>query len=468
MQRELLAEGRRRAVDEFVTLPFHFRSVTVLVTVLLLGACNFAPFFPTPDAGKPDSGVPPTPDGGVVHLDGGLSPGEACGVLNESRCAYLARCGLIENDTRARLDCARGFEATWCGPMTWPAHVTAGTLRFDPLKAEACAESFLTQACGEWSTLSDSCQRFLVPRVPLGQDCYDGFTECLEGVCRGSSCPRTCQTRALLDDPCTADGECRSGFYCKLSPFMPTVGQCAAYGGTGAACESDPQCQDGLHCLMQQCRALPGPGLGCVAGLCSEAGFCDGVGDGGVCVPRKLEGAACTEGQCLGTLVCDPIRAVCVKVQLSPGDPCTLVQQCPVGEVCLAATSISAGLCHAPQAEGEACQADGDCEAHLACQSADGGSTCRRRASVGDRCATAQTCQAGTVCEASVCTALPLPGESCAQTRACRWGLCRDLANSDGGAICGPLLSAAQPCTRPEECASGQCAGGTCVARCVP
>lgn len=469
MHRELLAEGRRRAVEEFVKLPSHFRSAAVLATVLL-GACNsLAPFFPAPDAGGPDSGVQPMTDGGIIPVDGGLNPGEACAVLNESRCAYLARCGLIANNAQSRLECARGFEATWCGPLTWPAHVARGTLRYDPLRAEACSESFFTQACGEWMTLSDSCQRFLLPRVPLGEGCYDGFVECADGVCRGSSCPRTCQPRALLDEICTVDGDCRSGLYCRLSPFLPSVGQCAAYGANGAACASNAECLDDLLCIAQQCRALPLPGGSCLEGLCSAPGFCEGVGDAGVCLARKDEGAACLEGQCLTSLVCDPLRGVCVRIQLSSGDACSLAQKCPVGEVCLGGSALSTGVCHAPQPEGEPCLVHRDCQAHLACQSADGGSTCQRRAAAGASCPTTQTCQTSAVCAASVCTELPLPGESCAETRACRWGLCRDLANSsDGGAVCGSLLSGARPCTRPEECSSGQCAGGTCVARCVP
>lgn len=437
--------------------------------LVLLGACGgLAPFFPTPDAGKPDAGVTVTPDGGVTRLDGGLSVSEACPVLNERRCAYLARCGLIEDTAQARLDCARGLEANWCGPLTWPAHVAKGTLKYDPYRAEACSQSFQTQTCDEWATLSDSCNRFLLPRVPLGQDCYDGFAECSDGVCRGSSCPRTCQPRALLDEVCTVNGDCRSGLYCKLSPFMPTVGQCATYGTAGAACEGDAQCVEGLNCIMQQCRLLPSPGVMCLEGQCSETGYCEGMGDAGVCVERKQEGATCTEGQCQTSLVCDPLRAVCVRIQISSGDLCSLAQQCPAGETCLGGSDLRAGVCHAPQPEGDPCLSDRDCAAHLACQSADGGTTCQRRASAGEACDTGRVCQTGAVCASAVCTPLPLPGESCAQTRACRWGLCRDLANVDGGAVCGPLLSAAQPCNRGEECASGACVMGTCVARCVP
>lgn len=446
-------------------LPLLFKPAVLLV---LLGACGgLAPFFPLPDAGKPDSGVTVPPDGGS-KLDGGLTTTEACGVLNGNRCTYLARCGLIENTEQARQDCARGLEATWCGPLTWPAHVAKGALRYDPYRAEACAQSFLTQTCDEWATLSDSCNRFLLPRVPLGEDCYDGYAECSDGVCRGSSCPRTCQPRALLDEACTVDGDCRTGLYCKLSPFMPTVGQCAAYGTTGAACEGDAECVDGLHCVMQQCRLLPAPGLLCLEGECAETGYCDGLGDAGVCLARKQEGASCTLGQCQTSLVCDPLRAMCVRLRLSSGDPCSLLQECPLGQTCLGATEQQPGVCHAPQSEGESCLTHHDCEAHLACDPADGGTTCQRRETAGGTCDVTRACQSGAVCASAVCTPLPLPGESCAETRACRWGLCRELANVDGGAVCGPLLSAAQPCLRNDECASGACVMGTCVARCVP
>ncbi|HEY0882952.1 MAG TPA: hypothetical protein VGD87_15530, partial [Archangium sp.] len=110
----------------------------------------------------------PRPDGGTNTPDGGLSVAEACPVLNARRCDYLARCGLIEDTAQAKQECARGLEVNWCGPLTWPAHVAKSALKYDPLRAEACADSFLTRSCDEWSTLSDSCNRFLAPRVPLG------------------------------------------------------------------------------------------------------------------------------------------------------------------------------------------------------------------------------------------------------------------------------------------------------------
>lgn len=445
----------------------------VVVALALLSGCfALPPLFPQPDGGKVDGGVQPRVDGGTTTTDGGLSVADACPVLNARRCEYFARCGLIEDTAQAKQECARGLEVNWCGPLTWPAHVAKSALKYDPLRAEACADSFLTRSCDEWSTLSDSCNRFLAPRVPLGGDCYDGYAECTDGVCRGSSCPRTCQPRALLDEVCSFDADCRTGLYCKLSRFMPTVGQCAAYGAIGAACEISAQCAEGLQCIEMQCRALPQPGMACLGGACSEAGYCEDVGDGGVCVGRRAEGAPCVEGQCQVGLVCDPLRSSCVKKQLQSGEDCSLAQTCPAGLTCLGATDAGAGLCLPPVGEGDACVADRDCEIHLACRDVgdvgDGGLSCQRRASAGTPCTSAQTCQSGAVCSNGQCVLLPLPGESCAATRACRWGLCRELVNSDGGAVCGSLLSAGQSCARNDECASGSCVMNTCVARCVP
>lgn len=471
MQRELLAEGRRRAVEEFFLKRSNLlKAAPVFIFIALTPACAFAPSAPPDfDAGKRDSGPQPQPDSGM-RGDAGLTAVDACPFLNANRCAYLARCGLIEDTPQARQECARAFEATWCGPTTWLNHVVKGALKYDPVRAEACGEGFRTQACGEFEMLPDSCTRFLLPRVQLGGDCYDNYTECLDGVCRGSSCPRTCQPRGLLDDPCSIDGDCRTGLYCKLSPFMPNAGQCANFGSQGAPCENDKQCLQGLHCLSQMCRVLPAPGDPCAQGQCAEAAYCDpaATSDGGVCLARKQEGALCAEGECQSLLVCDPLRGTCEKARLSSGEPCSLAQQCPAGQVCLGANARTLGLCMPPQLENAPCGTHLDCQAHLACQTADGGLTCQRRVAEGRSCDSERLCRASASCTGSTCVELPLQGESCAETRVCRWGLCRDLVNSDGGAVCGPLLSAAQPCSRGDECASGSCLNGTCAARCVP
>ncbi len=441
-----------------------------MVALACLGAaCSFAPSVPAQaDAGRVDGGAQPADDGGTA-LDGGLAATDACRVLNLSRCEYLSRCGLIEPSAVGLEACTRAAEATWCGPMTWPSHVAAGALRYDPVKAQSCAQAFTTQVCAEWVTLPDSCTNFLKPRVQLGQPCYDGYLECADGVCRGNSCPRTCQPRALLDEACVSDGDCRTGLYCRFATFMSSVGTCAAFNGPGGSCDTNIKCLDGLRCVNQQCRALPIVGQACLDGFCSDQAYCDAQAtDGGLCLTRKTTAAACDGNQCLSTLVCDPTSQSCQPVKLSSGEPCTPLQQCPGGQVCVASDRTGAGTCSPPHADGEPCLGAADCQRHLSCRGGDGGTTCQPRATMGAACVTSLDCLTSAVCHQGACVELPLPGESCAETRVCRWGLCREVTNTDGGAICGALLSAGQTCVRGEQCASGACDKGTCLARCVP
>lgn len=440
-----------------------------LLAASTLAACGLLPASPPKqDAGPRDGGVLPVSDGGTMPVDGGLSIADACPLINQRRCDFLARCGLIASTPVAHAECVRQLEVSWCGPLTWPPHVARGTLRYDAVRSAACADAFLTQGCAEWKGLPDSCTRFLLPRAALGGDCYDGYAACAEGVCRGSSCPRTCQPRALLDEVCTVDADCRSGLYCRFPPFLSPVGQCAAYGNVGAACSTTALCADGLRCVAEQCRALPLAGSLCLAGQCAATSYCEGVLDGGVCAERKPEGAACSGEQCAAGLVCDALSSTCARASLASGDPCTLSQRCPPAEACIGATERRAGFCDRPRAEGEDCVTDRDCEEHLGCLAGDGGASCQRRLAAGSACTSQQACQAGATCLDGTCTPLPLPGESCTTTRTCRWGLCRELVNTDGGAVCGALLSAGQPCLRHDECASGSCRSGTCVARCLP
>jgi hypothetical protein len=441
------------------------------LTFCLVAACGTSPsIVEKPDAGRNDGGTGTLSDGGA-SLDGGLLAADACKVLNASRCQYLVRCGLLEASTSAVEACERDFEATWCGPLTWPSHVAAGALRFDPLKAQSCVQAFTTQACLEWSVLPDSCNNFLKPRVPLGQPCFDGFVECSDGVCRGNFCPRTCQPRAVLDDPCAADGDCRSGLFCRFATPSSVTGICANYTTVGGTCDgtSTNRCLDGLSCLNSVCRELPLTAQPCLEGLCSAQTFCDRLAvDGGLCASRKPEGASCTADACDVGLLCEPLSGTCRKLLLNRGDACTPLQTCPTGTVCLNGSTTRAGTCEAALSVGAACTASAECEAHLACLDADGGKTCQIRAPVSAPCLTSRECRASAQCQQGVCVELPLPGESCASTRVCRWGLCRELAAADAGSVCGALLSAGQACAADEQCASSACDNGTCAARCVP
>ncbi|MGV3621232.1 MAG: hypothetical protein ACO1OB_10465 [Archangium sp.] len=442
--------------------------IAVFACLGVLAACNFRgpavrqpPETPTLDAGQVrDAGFDP---------DAGIAPLEACALLNDARCDGLARCGLIAPDELAHAACVAAFEATWCGPTTWPTHVNAGALRLDSARALACVGALEAQACGSWPALPDPCTRFLLPRVPLGEPCFDGFDECLDGVCRGNACPRTCQPRAIEGEVCTNDDECRAGLSCRRGVVSPAT-VCSAPGNVGTACFADVDCAIGLACSEQQCKPLPAAGSKCLDYRCLDTAYCETDSTGGLCTARKSLGASCSGQQCAASLVCDPTSGTCVQKLASMHERCSPAQACPSGAVCVRVDADGIGTCALPAAEGEGCEADQDCERHLGCvfREADAGSTCERRGDAGTACASDQQCQVSAECQSASCAELPLPGESCAVTRSCRWGLCRDIAGSDGGAVCGALLSPGATCRSDAECASNSCKEGRCLARCVP
>lgn len=438
-----------------------------LVALVTGAGCGTITFPLTPDAGRTDAGPVITNDGGT-KTDGGVSFTETCKNLNLNRCAYLIRCGLVEDSVAGRDTCVKQLEATWCGPLTWPPHVTAGALRFDAVKADTCGTAFATWSCDEYATLPDSCTSFLKPRAALNEPCFDGYTECAEGMCRGSVCPRTCQPRGFSGETCSSDLECRQGLFCRRSPFMPTVGVCTPLGSTGAGCDTDAECLIGFHCLAQQCRVLPPAGDPCLLGQCAESAYCDATAstDGGVCVMRKGETAPCDGDQCQPVLECDVLAQRCLRAEVSTGSACSPSQSCPAPETCVGVTAGDAGTCGAPLEEGQPCLNQTDCQAHLACLSdGDAGSSCHKRAPAGASCKTSRECFNTAVCSQGVCTQRPLPSERCTTEVGCRWGLCRE--SNDAG-VCGSLLTAGMMCDEGWQCASGVCAAGLCLGRCLP
>lgn len=467
MQTQLLATCRWRADSRTVKAsPAFFVSLTFALT-----ACSpYLAVSPPKGDASVDASVNPGTDAGP-QADAGLAMAEACNALNASRCKYLARCGLIEYSSASLESCARQLDATWCGPTTWPEHVTRGALRYDAVKAQSCSQAFATLTCTEWEQLPESCTSFLRPRAQLGEPCFDGYTECIDGVCRGnpSGCPRVCQPRGLLDEGCLVDADCRAGLACRFPSFVSVVGTCGSMPGEGDTCDPRVGCPAGFLCADARCRSLPGNGLPCLENLCNPLTYCDSTPDGGMCVTRKQTGEACDTAQCDSASFCGMQSQHCEPIAVSVGDSCVPQQRCPAGAVCLGGGAATIpGHCGSPLGFGESCVAATDCQSHLACLGGDAGKNCQPRAPTGASCTSSSECRVSAICTGGRCVELPLPSESCAETHACRWGLCRELAGPDGGSVCGALLSAGQTCTRDRQCASGTCNQGTCLARCVP
>ncbi len=417
------------------------------------------------DGGRADGGV----DGGGGG--GGLPVKLACGVLTSRRCGMLQRCGLIgpsDQDVRA---CEAFYTATWCGPTRWSSRVdpSVATLKYDPARAVACADSFLTRDCDDYATLADSCLRFLSPAVSLSHACYGDYEECQAGVCRGVSCPKTCQPRGVAGEVCAVDADCLTdhGFYCRATS-TPGVGQCTSVGGLGEACSSSQPCGVGLLCESLKCVVQPTAGEPCVGGRCDDSSWCAASASGGLCEPKRNPGAACTDDvQCLSPNLCETLSGECAPVQLTQaGAPCGPRQVCPTGMSCQGLTSTTAGTCLLLRKTEESCQVSSDCQAHLACAPNDGGLTCQPRGLAGVHCDTGRDCGPFQVCLAQACQPLGAPGGECAATRKCLWGSCADVG--DGGFMCADPGGPGTNCAVGSDCASGRCATGLCLASCVP
>jgi hypothetical protein len=411
-----------------------------------------------------DGGAPV--DAGVTTRDGGLLAGSACALLNTQRCDYLVRCGLVS--VANQQTCIEHLEATWCGPSTWPLHVASGALRFDPVAAAACGASFSTRACSDFTTLPAACQAIVEPNAGLGAACFDGFDDCLEGVCRGAVCPRRCQAPGVAGEVCALDRDCASGLFCRLSTTTLGVGQCAAFAQAQEACDDFTRCLDGLWCTGGSCRVLPTEGQPCLAGRCDTTATCaNAPADGGVCVARRgVESLCGTSEQCLNGLGC--LNGLCRPLALADAGACVRGQTCPSTLTCVGASPVGPGSCTAPLRAGGACAFDDECGADLACLPADGGRACAPRLVAAGACTSSRDCQVDALCLQGACARLPTVSEPCAATRACLGGVCQPSALAANVFICLPPLAPGSSCSLDDECASGRCVQGACLTACTP
>lgn len=173
----------------------------------------------------------------------------------------------------------------------------------------------------------------------------------------------------------------------------------------------------------------------------------------GTCQPLLPQFAPCTiSGQCDGANWCSPSLFICVPFcsgyATSQGVLCPAGWACPRNDASLFAIDCIAQ-------RGTACSTDAVCATGLVCNSLYG-NTCAPPNAPGQRCTRNGECDSTSVCASGICT-LFNPSEFCVFDNQCYSGLCNLLTHK---CIRSPQVLAS-PCARNAECASGKCSSST-------
>jgi hypothetical protein len=310
-----------------------------------------------------------------------------------------------------------------------------------------CAAGGGMQCVAQQSASAETCNG-------LDDDC-DGLVD-EDGVCNPPSCV-TGQTRACYDGPAGSAGKgaCRAGVQtCSGGLWGACAGQvlpapevcngkdddCSGAVDDGNLCGGLYACVAGA-CVPADCSS---ESLTCPAGFTCTAG----AGGARTCKPDTCS-PACAAGQlCISGACVDP----CAGVTCGPGAYCAggvcvaggcTLTGCPAGSIC------SSGACVADPCAGAACPTGTFCRM---------GDCVRSCAYV--ECAAGQACSADGFCEAGCSPA-------CGSGQVCAGGACQPDPACAGvvcgaGQVCGAGRCVDEPC-RNVRCPVGSCVAGQCV-----
>ena len=208
-------------------------------------------------------------------------------------------------------------DGTFCDASTG----CPGTCRALASVGASCAETRCE--AGLYCSLAPSNPRQCVAQSDLGAACETAAlnSSCLAGsfcegnppatpVClaargRGAGCTDAAQcaggltcilnvcSQGSLGDTCGDDFDCRGNFRC-------VSGQCRAPRADGESCALDGECAVGLVCENETCLLGRPDGSSCLDAPCASRRCVDGT-----CVPRLLDGSACTlAGDCVEGRIC--------------------------------------------------------------------------------------------------------------------------------------------------------------------
>src|SRR5215471_4534732 len=290
-------------------------------------------------------------------------------------------------------DCEANFESTYRNGnyAATQAAINASVVRYDAQKASSCIDALTAQGCDLFVQRAPAiCDEALAGDVPLG-------------------------------GACSIDSECAGLAYCDVRAAV-CPGVCAERRGDGQSCVEDSNCQSGLTCHAQVCKAPATagqacdgptgvgcrPGLFCVGASANLAGTC---ADPATVLSAKM-GQACdlmAQRLCETPLTCaiDSVapNTFSCHAKSASGQPCALglPEPCPEGEYCNAPlTAPTSGSCAPLPKAGETCATGPTHPLHCAGGLTCVGTTCQAKKANGASCSVAEECYGGR-CTAAVC-----------------------------------------------------------------
>ncbi|MFN3199640.1 MAG: hypothetical protein ACE366_14640 [Bradymonadia bacterium] len=404
---------------------------------LVLWGCDDTSDAAPADAAPPDAEIADVEPPDAAR--GPLPPGASCGQTLQcarGECVQgvcTEACETDDDCPELTPACLERADGQWCagvceGPGTCPGDQLCAVL--GPSLGMCVAPG--PGGAGDACTLAADCATWV---------CAEG--QCL-GACEAGECPsgQAClplHTQSvcvaagdgLAEAPCAVGEDCRSGI-CR-------GGRCAS------ACTETERCEDDRRCVVFEQLALC-ERLCATSADCGESGVCVVSGGRRLCATR---GALASGEPCERNLDCE--SALCDDGLCQ--QRCDAQTPCPPAETCL--VDIAGGRCvdRGPVLVGADCRQDGECETGLC---------------AAGRCMPA--CAEGSCPEGATCATF-LEGAFC-------YPSCADDDDCPSSAYCslsfpsGPICllrgaaSAGDVCAFDEQCISGTCLEGRCIAAC--
>ena len=211
---------------------------------------------------------------------------------------------------------------------------------------------------------------------PTGAGCAYS-SQCQSGMCGGTGeqCS-TCRAGGIPVGSTCVGGDCQNGSFCHSKTGVCTAAATVVYATQGQPCDlagtpvvgcvGDLLCVSSSSSTAGTCSPLPGVGQPCWTSnigemMCAAGATCTslGVSGTGTCTlaacgagPQCDVTSACVAGD--GGFACVPLPTI--------GQPCGVLPCLPPG-ICM----FSTGICAAPRASGETCDADNPCADLLSC-----------------------------------------------------------------------------------------------------